>query len=524
VAAITNNNYGIPSVAGGWGDGSHEPQPSDPGVKIMSLRVGWSAEPLPCDLVGYWPIQAGYVEMDYAADALVYAADKGARIASCSWGSENAGGIYDAIAYFIDSGGLIFKAAGNANNSVPDFIEDLPEHPVLGDLNPYVISVAATDINDCKASFSTYGDWVDISAPGEEDVNSMGGTGIWSLVHNYCDPQEDYITHMEGTSMATPLAAAVAALIWSQNPGWTASQVVQQLYDSADYIYGLPCNSSYAGKLGAGRINAFNAVNIDCVDVDGDGFTTCDGDCEDNNADIKPGIPEICNNIDDNCDGTVDEGFNVDGDGYTSCAGDCNDNDSSIYPLADEVCDGKDNDCDPTTADGESETWIGTACDGSDSDLCEEGVYACVTGAQSCTDTTGDNVEVCDDLDNDCDGGVDEGLNCDHVCGDWICAGIAGGEDCHTCPSDCLGKFTGKPSTRYCCGDGECEGDENITNCAVDCGPSPVCNNNGTCDSGENSTNCPNDCGEPPICEEAGESCTLKSECCSNKCVKGVCK
>jgi hypothetical protein len=51
-----------------------------------------------------------------------------------------------------------------------------------------------------------------------------------------------------------------------------------------------------------------------------------------------------------------------------------------------------------------------------------------------------------------------------------------------------------------------------------------VCNNNGTCDSGENSTNCPNDCGEPPICEEAGESCTLKSECCSNKCVKGVCK
>ena len=270
VAAITNNNWAIASVAGGWGDGSHEPQPYEPGVKIMALRVGWSDAPiLPCSWIGYFPMD-GYVEMDYAAEALVYAADNGARIASCSWGSENTGGIYDAIAYFIDSGGLIFKAAGNANSSVPGFMEDLPIHPFLGDLNPYVISVAATDINDCKASFSSYGDWVDISAPGEETADPFVSDGIWSLLHNHCDSVEDYITHMEGTSMATPLAAAVAALIWSQNQGWTADQVVQKLYDSADDIYGLPCNSSYVDKLGAGRINAFNSVKIDCADVDED--------------------------------------------------------------------------------------------------------------------------------------------------------------------------------------------------------------------------------------------------------------
>jgi hypothetical protein len=479
---------------------------------------------LPCWLVGYYPM-AGYVEMDYAAEALVYAADNGARIASCSWGSEDTGGIYEAIAYFVANGGLIFKAAGNANSSTPDFMENLPVHPDLGDLNPYVISVAATDKNDCKASFSSYGDWVDISAPGEETPDPLDeGTGIWSLLHNNCDPPGEYITHMEGTSMATPLAAAVAALIRSQNPGWTADQVVQKLYDSADDIYGLSCNSSYAGKLGVGRVNAFNAVKIDCVDEDDDGFTTCDGDCDDNNADINPDILEICNNIDDNCDGGVDEGFNGDGDDYTSCAGDCNDNDSSIYPGADEICDGRDNDCNPTTADGAGETWIDTACDGSDSDLCEEGVYACVTGAQSCNDTTGGNVEVCDDLDNDCDGGVDEGLNCDVICSDEICAGITEGEDCLTCPSDCIGKFTGKPSKRYCCGNDVCENGEDSDNCAVDCGPpqEPVCGNN-ICEAGENISNCSEDC-ESPICKETGESCTLKSDCCSNKCVIGACK
>jgi len=114
-----------------------------------------------------------------------------------------------------------------------------------------VISVAATDSNDCKADFSTYGTWVDISAP---------GTGIYSLYHDHADAANDYVAAMDGTSMATPIAASVAALIWSQNPGWTATQVRDRLFTTADPINGLACNSSYAGKLGAGRVNAYNAV------------------------------------------------------------------------------------------------------------------------------------------------------------------------------------------------------------------------------------------------------------------------
>lgn len=60
--------------------------------------------------------------------------------------------------------------------------------------------------------------------------------------------------------MSAPLAAGVAALIWSKNPGWSADQVKQVLYESADPIDDLDCNSIYAGKLGAGRINAYQAV------------------------------------------------------------------------------------------------------------------------------------------------------------------------------------------------------------------------------------------------------------------------
>jgi PKD repeat protein len=239
VATMNNNSYSQASVAGGWGDGNFVGGPGT-GVRVMDLRIGWRA------IYGIL-FDVGMVDMGFAAQALHYAADKGARIASCSWGSDNSGGIGEAIDYFLapsldrPSGGLIFKAAGNDSSETADSLCARND----------VLCVAATDQNDCKAGFSTYGSWVDISAP---------GVGIWSSWHNPDDPVNDYITTMDGTSMATPLAASVAALIWSQNPSWTAADVKQRLFDSADPIDSLSCNISVAGKLGAGRINAYQAV------------------------------------------------------------------------------------------------------------------------------------------------------------------------------------------------------------------------------------------------------------------------
>lgn len=111
------------------------------------------------------------------------------------------------------------------------------------------------------------------------------------------------------------------------------------------------------------------ADGCNATDEDGDGVTAEDGDCDDTNAEIYPGAPEQCNGLDDNCDGTRDEGLPLvsvypdqDGDGegarrstpQSACAPgpgearratDCNDADASIYPQPEDPIDGKDSNC-----------------------------------------------------------------------------------------------------------------------------------------------------------------------------------
>jgi len=97
---------------------------------------------------------------------------------------------------------------------------------------------------------------------------------------------------------------------------------------------------------------------VTCTDSDGDGYSVEGGacgevDCNDNNAGVNPGATETCDGVDNNCDGSIDEGFDTDGDGYTTCGGDCDDSNSAVNlgategPAGDPTCsDGLDNDCD----------------------------------------------------------------------------------------------------------------------------------------------------------------------------------
>ncbi len=231
IAMLTNDGYGMCGIAGGWGNGSQAVTGN--GIKLMPLRMGYS--------YNYGGQEYGVVQMDCAASAFYYAAAKGAKIASCSWGSSNSGGLGAAVDYFIASGGIVFVAAGNDGGTTADYLNG------RGDC----VSVAATDENDNAASFTTYGTWVDICAP---------GNNIYSTYHDHTDPNTNYWASLSGTSMATPLTAGVGALIWSHNPGWTASQVKNQLYSSADNIDAY-LSSQYIGRMGAGRVNAYNAVN-----------------------------------------------------------------------------------------------------------------------------------------------------------------------------------------------------------------------------------------------------------------------
>ncbi len=229
VAALNNNGYGVASPAGGFGSGVQAT--TGDGARVMCLRIGHSA--------ASGTTEVGYVRMDYAASALNYAANNGARIATCSWGSSNSGGIDVACNYFIAAGGLILKAAGNSNTSTADYMCSRTD----------IYSVAATDQTDKKASFSSYGSWVDISAP---------GVSIYSTYHNHSLPANDYVAALSGTSMATPLVAGIAANLWSHFPTWTAAQVLARLLATAENIDA--ANPTYLGLLGRGRVNLHRAL------------------------------------------------------------------------------------------------------------------------------------------------------------------------------------------------------------------------------------------------------------------------
>jgi hypothetical protein len=171
-----------------------------------------------------------------------------------------------------------------------------------------------------------------------------------------------------------------------------------------------------------------NDIDEDCdqqadenVDEDSDLVTTCDGDCNDRDERVSPAAEEQCDGIDNNCDAQCDEGHDGDGDTFTGCAtkivdggtacvsvdkADCDDFDADVSPGAAEVCDGADNDCsgicDDSTAgldrDGDGFTDCGSLID-----HCGLSDFYI-----DCDDRDGEvhpgAPEVCDGVDNDCDG------------------------------------------------------------------------------------------------------------------------
>ena len=139
------------------------------------------------------------------------------------------------------------------------------------------------------------------------------------------------------------------------------------------------------------------------VDGDGDGAFP-PADCDDNVASTAPGAQELCDGVDNDCDGYVDEDFDQDVDGYKACGGqpDCDDAAPESYPGAPELCDGEDNDCDGAVdngAEGSDDDGDGH-CSSTD---CDDGDPAVHPGAE----------ELSDGVDNDCDGVIDEGFDGD---------------------------------------------------------------------------------------------------------------
>ena len=154
------------------------------------------------------------------------------------------------------------------------------------------------------------------------------------------------------------------------------------------------------------------------TDMDGDGFSP-PMDCDDGNAEIHPGAPEICGDgIDQDCDGQDQDCPCADGDhdgyGDIACGGeDCDDTDATSYPDAMELCgDGRDNDCDGETDEADCEQCRDMDGDGA---MAEEA--ACPSG-NDCDDNNSaiypGAEETCNGIDDDCDGETDEITECEN--------------------------------------------------------------------------------------------------------------
>ncbi len=208
-SAATDNGIGIPAI--GFN------------CKIMPVRSSSNAS------VGS--------QISHAFEGVDYATKAGADIINMSWGFDIRSTVLENLMIAAHNRGIILVAAAGNDNS-----ESL-QYPAAFN---HVIAVGATTKNDSRSSFSNFGGWVDVSAP---------GSGILSSVPT--GPNGGYDTN-DGTSMASPIVAGLLGLMLSVNPCLSPDEAEQILESTTDNIDSQ--NPNFVGKLGTGRINAEAAV------------------------------------------------------------------------------------------------------------------------------------------------------------------------------------------------------------------------------------------------------------------------
>jgi subtilisin family serine protease len=203
-AATANNAAGVAGVAGQ--------------ARIMPVRIAYNNS------------GSCYAYFSTMASGVTWAADHGARVVNISYANvPTSSAVQSAANYLKGKGGLLFVSAGNYNRDEGFTPTDT------------MIPVSATDSADNRASFSSYGSFVALSAPGAGIYTTVQGGGYGAV---------------NGTSFASPVAAAVAALVMSANPSLSADQVKNILFTTA-------VDLGTAGRdiyFGYGRVNAAAAV------------------------------------------------------------------------------------------------------------------------------------------------------------------------------------------------------------------------------------------------------------------------
>ncbi|MCK6604992.1 MAG: S8 family serine peptidase [Ignavibacteriaceae bacterium] len=210
-SAVTNNGIGVASL--GYK------------AKLMAIKTSINNQRDP---------SSGQPYIVYGYEGIVYGADNGAHIINCSWG----GGGYslygqEIINYALTKGTVVVAAAGNSSSINPHYPSGFN----------HVLAVASTNSSDSRSSFSNYGYKIEVAAPGS------------SIYNTWMD--NTYAT-LSGTSMASPVAAGLVALVMARFPNYTPYQAAQHVRVTTDNINAN--NPSFQDLLGTGRINAKKAM------------------------------------------------------------------------------------------------------------------------------------------------------------------------------------------------------------------------------------------------------------------------
>ena len=216
IAAESNNGLGVSGIA--------------PKVKVMPLR--WYGEE------GSWTSAV-------VVETYQYAINMGANIISTSYNIDHLvddQAYLDMVQEIKKNNILLVNSAGNTSTENP------PRQNIEDIILVCSVKSEKKSVRDIKSSFSNYGTGIDICAPGDP---------VYSTTRSYSSNFNTY-GRRSGTSMAAPVVAAVAALIWSSHPNFSAEEVKRKLLNSVDNIDSV--NPWFVGKLGSGRINAYKAV------------------------------------------------------------------------------------------------------------------------------------------------------------------------------------------------------------------------------------------------------------------------
>ncbi|MBE0609218.1 MAG: S8 family serine peptidase [Dehalococcoidia bacterium] len=197
---------------------------TDNGIGVAG--VAWGAQIIPVRITNN---TTGTAYVSDAAKCIQYAADNGARVINLSYRMASYSSIDTAAAYARNRGAVTLVAAGN--DGIDPGWQDFPNF----------LAVSATISNDTRASFSNFGTYIDIAAPGYNIQTTTWGGGYAGA---------------SGTSLASPVAAGVVALIFGANPGLSAVDAEAILRQSADDLG----DAGEDAFFGSGRVNARTAV------------------------------------------------------------------------------------------------------------------------------------------------------------------------------------------------------------------------------------------------------------------------